>query len=315
VTGPPRAGLLVLLPLYLVLAASLGFVDYHVRPHGNDGFTVYVPSVLAGKEAPPGRDRILAPYAYTALTRVTGLSPVYGWLFFRWLCLVAALLAGHLYFRTWFDDAAAAAGNLLVMALLPLTFTNGWPNPDQFTELFLFTLACAAIARGWAIAFLVVLALNALNRETSVFLLPLFALAAPITHARAGWIAAAGAIWAAIYVGLRVALGFVLYNPWNLRANIGWLTPFPDGFVGYSRIYGWFFLLLVIPLFWLSLWTWRQQPRMLRVASALVAPAFLVTGFLFSSVLESRIFTPMFALLVPGVLWTMWGPRVRAFST
>ncbi len=312
-TGARPAGLILVLPLYLAMATALGFVDYHVRPHGNDGFTVYVPSVIAGKEAPPGRYRILAPYAYAALTKATGLSPVYGWLLFRWLCLVAALAAGDVLLRTWFAPGAAVAGNALTMALLPLTFTNGWPNPDQFTELVLFTLACACLARGWLPAFLVTLALNALNRETLVFLVLLAALAAPLSRRYAVWLAAAAAIWAGIYVSLRLVLGFVSYQAWNLRANLAWLVPLPAGFVGYQRIYGWFFLILLVPLFWLSLASYRDQPRLLRAASAVVAPALLVTGFLFSSVIESRIFTPMFPLLVPGVLWTLFeGARPAA---
>ena len=84
------------LPLYLAVATALGFVDYHVRPHPEDGFTKYSPSVVAGTAEAPGRYRILAPYALEGLRRLTGLPPRENWVAFRWLCLFGALIVGLL---------------------------------------------------------------------------------------------------------------------------------------------------------------------------------------------------------------------------
>jgi hypothetical protein len=43
-----------------------------------------------------------------------------------------------------------------------------------------------------------------------------------------------------------------------------------------------------------------------------VAPALLVTGFLFSNVLESRIFTPVIPLLLPGLLFALFPAQPRS---
>ena len=300
-----RASLLAILPLYLTLATALGFVDYHVRPYPENGFSTYVPSVLNGTEPAPGKYRLLAPHAYAWLSRTTQLRPIEVWVLFRWLCLVAALAAGHWYFTTWFSDGIAAAANALMFALLPLTFTNSWPNPDQFTELALFTLGCACIARSAIPLFGVVLLLNAFNRETSVFLVVLFALAEPMTRRRLMWTAACAAEWLSVYVGLRLRLGYEAYDMFQLSNNLGRLVPMDRVRPPYYRIYGWFFWILLLPLFWLNAMSWRTAPRFVRVAAGIVAPAFVLVSFLFSSVIESRIFTPLIPLLMPGVMMAL----------
>ena len=296
-------GLLAILPLYLAIATAIGYVDFHIRREPDLGYTQYSPQVVAGTEDPPGRYRVLAPYAFEAVKRATGLESRDAWIVFRWLSLLAALCCGHLYYRTWFDTAATLTANTLTMALLPLTFTNSWAHPDHFAELVLFTLGCATIARGWTGAFAVVLALNALNRETSAFLVLLYFAASPIGRRHVITTAALGAGFLAITIGLRVSLGWVAYDPWQIGRNLEFLRWFAPGRDLYYRLYPWFFAFLILPLAWLAARSWRTQPRFLRVASAIVAPAFIVTCFLFSSVIETRIFTPVFPLLVPAVIW------------
>lgn len=315
-----RAGvsLVALLPLYFAVATAMGFADYHARPaqFADLAFTEKIPEILAGRAEPPARYRVLAPWLADRLAHATPFAPVTNWLVFRWLCLFLSLLAGHVYFTTWFSNGQAAAGNLLVMALLPLTLTNSWPNPDQFTELALFTLACACVARGWWLAFAGVLVLNAFNRETSAFLVLLFALARPLSRTQLIRTAVAGVIWLSIAIDLRWRLGFVAYDPWQLRQNIGWLVPLPAGFAGYKRVYGWFFIVLLAPCLQLAWRSWRDLPRFMRMAAGVVAPAYLITGVLFSSTIESRIFTAMLPLLAPAVLVTLFGvPRTAAADT
>jgi hypothetical protein len=309
VTSRAGLSLVVLLPLYFAVATAIGFADYHVRPSqfADLAFTEKIPEILAGHAEPPARYRVLAPWLADRLARATPFAPVTDWLLFRWLCLFLSLLAGHLYFTTWFSHGRAAAGNLLVMALLPLTLTNSWPNPDQFTELGLFTLACACIARRWWLAFAGVLVLNALNRETSAFLVLLVALTLPLTRTHLIRTAVAALIWLAITVDLRWRLGFVPYDPWQLRQNLGWLVPLPAGFPGYKRVYGWFFVVLLVPCLQLAWHSWRDLPRFMRAAAGIVAPLYLITGVLFSSTIESRIFTAMLPLLAPAVLVTLFG--------
>lgn len=314
-TAVRRLGLVGVLPLYLAAATAMGFVDYHIRTYPDLGYEKYSPAVIAGEAEAPGRYRVLAPYMYEGVRRATGLSPLYAWLVFRWLSLFLALLAGHFYLTTWFDTGKAVAGNMLMLALMPLTFTNAWPHPDHFVELVLFTLGCACIARSWFGAFVLVLVLNALNRETSVFLLALFWLAMPDSTVHRVRTVACAALWGAIYVGLRWTLGFETYDAWQAGRNLGWLQPMSANYPPYYRIRGWFYLLLLVPSFWLAARNWQELTRFMRVSTAVVAPAFVLVGFLFSSVIESRIFAPLMPLLLPAMLITLFhvdAPRAES---
>jgi hypothetical protein len=318
-------GLLGVLPLYLAIATAVGFVDFRVRPgiHFETAFTTYVPAVLSGTEAPPGRYRVLGPYAYAVVARAMGVDPVRpdtpeavarardAWFVFRWLCLLATLLAGHALFRTWFDTGPAVAGNTLGMVLLWLTFSGGWGHPDHLMELFLFTLGCACVARGWDVAFVGVLALSALNRETSAFLIPLFLLARGLDRRQVLWTAGATATWLGVTLLLRWLLGWVPYNPLNVAQNIENMTTWAERDL-YYRLFGWFFLIMVVPVLAVIGLSWSRQPRYVRVAAGIVTPLVLVTGFLFSSVWESRIFTPVIPLLVPGLLFALFPAPSRS---
>jgi hypothetical protein len=70
----------------------------------------------------------------------------------------------------------------------------------------------------------------------------------------------------------------------------------------YYRLFGWFFVALVLPLVVLIARSWDSQPRFMRVAAGVVTPLFLIVSVLFSSIIETRIFTPLLPLLVPGAL-------------
>jgi hypothetical protein len=304
-------GLVGVLPLYFALATALGFVDFRIRTH-HERDLAYTASVVAGTEEPPGRYRILAPYAFDGLIRLTRLAPDDSWFLFRWLCLLASFLAGHLYFRTWFETGAASAGNLLIAALLPLTFTNAWAHPDHLMELFLFTLACACLARDWNWGFAATLALNALNRETSAFLVLLFFLAKPIDRRRVIWSAGLAALWLAISLALRWRLGFASYDPWQAKQNLAFLALLPAAYDPYYRAFAWFVVLLIGPLLWLIARTWAIQTRLNKVAAAVVTPVFVVTAFLFSSIIETRIFTPLLPLLIPAALTALFPHKSSA---
>ena len=302
------AGRALILLLYVAVATALADTDFRVRSHPERGFTEYSPAVIAGTETAPGRYRVLAPYAYHGLLRATGWPPRETWVVFRWLSLFAALCAAHLYFSTWFDRAASVLGTLVVGVLLPLTFTNGWAHPDHFVELFLFTFACACIARGWVAWLALAIAANAFNRETSVFLIPLFLWAAPVDRRRLTITALFGVLWAAIYVGLRWWLGFQTYDPWELGRNVERLVPLPDNYPPLYRIYGWFVFIMAAPLVAAVVTSWRVLPRFARTA-AVIAAVFFITAITFSSLIETRIFTPILPLLAPAVVIALSGSR------
>jgi hypothetical protein len=197
--------------------------------------------------------------------------------------------------------ASAIAGTALVAAGLPLTFTNSWAHPDHVAELALFTLGCLTIARGLDVAFAVTLIFATLNRETAVFLVMLYFVAGPITRERVLKTIGFGAIWAAIFVGLRFWLGLAHYDYWQLTRNIEFLGLLPANYDPYYRAYAWFVVFLFGPLLFVAWRTLREQPLFIRRA-LWVVPAILLVGFTISSIIETRIFTPLFPLIMPATI-------------
>lgn len=307
-----------MLPLYLAMATALGFVDHRVRPFPETAWTKYVPAVLHHEEPAPAKYRVLGPIVYDKLLHATGLRPDTAWLFFRWLCLLGAFLAGHLLYSTWFSSRGAVAGNAVLGAVLPLTFTVSWGHPDHLLELFLFTLGCACVARRWTTAFLGVLVVATLNRETAFLLVVVFAVAEGLTVGRLRWIGAAALVWLATYAGLRWRLGYSGYNPLHFWENLWFLQTWPEFAKDrdiYYRFYGWFFVLLLGAPIVAIVRTWAAQPRFVRGAAGVAVPLFVTIGFLFSSVMEPRIFTPLLPLLATGMLFALFEPESRHKTT
>jgi hypothetical protein len=292
--------------LYVSLAVAVGFTDHRVRRFAEFVVSTYVPEVVQGTADAPSRYRVLAPFVIDAATRTSTVPPLITFLVLRLLCIYAGLVATHVYLRRWYAPAFALLGTTLLAALLPLTFTNSWAHPDSMVEIVLFTAGCAAVVAkrdGW---FLALLMLAALNRETSAFLLLLWAwqrLASERSMSMLRRIAFVGSAWVAVFVGLRWIRGFATYDYWMLPTNLASLIPLPDNFDPYVRVSGYMWLVLTIPLMSFAVVGVRQTGWSSYFGRAVwVAASLLLVGFTISSVIESRIFTPLFPLLLPAAM-------------
>jgi hypothetical protein len=290
--------------LYLTLTVAVGFADLRMRAHTDNVVTSYIPGVVAGTESAPGLYRVLAPFTIEGVARATGASLLTVWYVSRLVFLYAALCIMHVYLRTWFPPGEAFAGVAFTAATLPLTFTNSWPHPDQIPELALFTLGALAIARRSDGLFAAALALAALNRETSAFLVLLYFVAEPLTTAR--WLRTTlfGAEWFAIYAGLRWARGLRHYDYLQFWRNVTDLGLLPAAFDPYYRAYAYFGVVLFGPLLYVALRS-RGAPPFVRRA-LLVVPLFVAVCFTFSNIIESRLFTPLYAVVLPGAMFALF---------
>jgi hypothetical protein len=212
----------------------------------------------------------------------------------------------HFYLRTWFAAETALTGVAIMAATLPLTFTNSWGHPDHAAELALFPLAAAAIARrrdGW---FALALPLAGLNRETSVFLVLLYALAYPLDRARMLKTVAFALEWFAVYAGLRLVRGLSHYDYWQASRNWADLKiPLPAVYDPYYRTYAYFVVILFAPMMYIALRN-RAAPPFIR-RGLIIAPIFVLICFLFSNIIETRIFTPLYAMVLPSVMFALSG--------
>jgi hypothetical protein len=155
------------------------------------------------------------------------------------------------------------------------------------------------------------LLLASLNRETAVFLVLLYFVVRPLTREHVLKTAGLGALWAAVFVGLRAWRGFEHYEYWQLGRNIEFLRLLPPPRDPYYRAYAWFGVVAFAPLLWIAARARREQPVFVRRA-LWVVPVIASVAFTISSIIESRIFTPLFPLVVPAVVCAFTEPAEAA---
>jgi hypothetical protein len=294
------------MPLFVLLTIASGFVDLRVRTHAGIAVTEYVPSVVNGTAAPPARYRVLAPFIVQGIASGFHVGLESAWYASRLAWFLAAFVIFHAYLRTWFTTETAFGGTALLAAILPLTYTNSTMHPDHIPELALLSAGCLAAVRGRDGWFGATLLVAALNRETSAFLVVLYLLARPLTRQHVLRTCAFGFLWLVVFVGLRAWLGFAMYDYWQLWRNIAFLSqPLPDRDPYYAT-YAYFVVLLVVCLGSVAVAHWRHYPRSIRAGLGVV-PVVLLVGFTVSSVVETRIFTPLLPLMLPAVVAAVSG--------
>jgi hypothetical protein len=294
--------------VYVTLAVSIGFADLRMRAYPQLAVTKFIPDVVHNTEPAPGKYRVLAPFLDHYLAASTGWSPQNVWHATRLAWIFIAFCVMHAYLRTWFAPEVALTGVALLAASLPLTFTNSWAHPDHFPELALFTLGALAIAREQPVLFALALAGAALNRETSVFLVALYAVTRPFNARSVVLTLAFATEWFAIYAALRLIRGLSHYDYWQAGRNLTDLgIPLPAAYDPYYRTYAYFALVAFAPMVLIAM-LGRETPLFIRRA-LLVVPMVAVVAFLFSNIIEVRIFTPLYTLLLPAVMFTLFVPQ------
>lgn len=290
--------------LLAVVTVASGFVDLRVRAYPEYVYQKYIPAVIDGTYGAPAIYRVLVPYVITWIQRTTAWEIANIWHATRLLTFFVAYVSLIRYLRLWVPAQTALLGTLLVAATLPMSYTNSWAHPDHIAELALFSLACMAISLEYDLLFGIVLFLSALNRETSVFLVLLYALARPFTSMHATKVAALALVWVAVFVGLRFWRGIQHYEYVQLWRNLEFLKLIPPPRDPYYRSYAYFGILVFGALFSLALAEISSKPRFVQ-AGVWTAVPFVLVSFTFSSIVEPRIFAPLYPLLLPSAALTI----------
>jgi hypothetical protein len=263
--------------------------------------------LVAGTVGDPYRYRILVPFLAEGATRalLPFLAPraAFTLAYAAYDLAAAFFLLAMLFWwvRTWFTTEQALVGVLFVGATIPIALQDHAFQPWSLLEAGLFPAAFLAFHREryWLLAFLVVVA--ALNKETAVFI-PLALLAAvgaqDTTSERSrSWkpVVLSGGlllVWAAVFGGLRIVLGyssFVTRVPRVLAGNL-----MPDNLVltlvNATLFLGGFWLLALLGF--------RYAPPLIRRLSLLV-PIYLASVAVWGVWYEVRMLMPLYSVLVP----------------
>lgn len=296
------------LGLIATIALASAFTDFRIRQFPEYAYTTYIPGVVDGTYGAPAIYRVLVPFSHSFLAQATGFTPANVWHALRIGWFLVAFLALYGYLQRWVAAPAALGGVAAVGATLPLTYTNSWAHADSIPELALFTMGCAAIVgrRYWALA--AVLLIGALNRETAGFLVITYLCSQPISRPHLVQTAAFGALAGAVLAALRLWRGVEHYDYWQLGRNLAFLKLLPPGYDLYKRAYAWFIVALALPAVLILAARWAAVPPDARRLVWSAVP-LAVTGLTVSSIIEPRIFLPLYPLLLPALMCVLVQPK------
>ena len=305
----------------LVVAASLGFGLFTTYEHvfarglayfaeGADQYRNYV-AMMDGTAGNPVQYRVLAAWLEWLL--VHGFAalgvPNHFTVAFIALRVLEDSAVFVLAYAYWRKLGLSLPHAFLGMSLLAWGMSYGHHNTDLRFDTYLdvaFYLAAAlCLLYGRELWLLPLVGLAALNRETSG-LIPFLLLAHAwandrLTRREVALAAGALAIWAAVFVGLRLA-----YPPQRLivpdgASGLGW-PLFVFNATRYLTPLQLFAVLGIVPF--LALAGWRHWPPVLRAFALALVPVWLVVHAFAAVVAEARLFlVPQALVFVPGALF------------
>ncbi len=261
-------------------------------------------SLLDHSAEAPMRYRILVPYIIQSIGALFPGNPKDNFLFSYFLyyqfSIAFTLFMLYGFLRFWFSRKLAFTGLLITAISLLVAFGDGYFQPWSILEIGLFTAGLMAIYKDKSVLLAVIILMSSLNRETGVVLCLAYLLVhmspnRPFMLPRqilcsVGYVA----IWAAVFVGLRLWLGIVpqLSLTEIIQRN---LTP--------SAL---FFTVINLFLFLGALWIlvfhgYKTAPDFIRKAWRVV-PVYLVFYLVFGLWQEVRLLSTLYPILVATIL-------------
>jgi len=271
-----------------------------------EDFQVYLEGVVNKTLPGPYVYRIWAPYLVFFLHECT---PFISALMFDFLLkifiLVFCQFAFFSYLRHFFSGVAALAGVLWLDVLIWASlFHIQGPSLIETTDLMnvlVCSLALCAINRGQFILLCAVLLGGTFNRETTWILLPILFLREWFGPRSWRRLLVAVVAVALPYFGLRWLIASptpIWFLTEDIRLNIPLLSPQHTWGALVANLHLIFWL---GPLIVLSIYRFREQPFFLQIVSS-IAPLFIIIHFIVGSIRETRLWMPLYLLLIPLAL-------------
>ena len=263
--------------------------------------TATLAQLVAGEADSPFQYRVLMPFL---IGIAAAANHIEAFLLvdvgFRLLTLFALMLVLRRWLRHFVNPVLADVSPLLLGVMLPWSFDFYWPY--DFSGILIWTACLVAMVERRYALYLALFAIGTFNRETTFFLMAIFAVTQWESLGKRETMKRTGhqlLIWGLIFVGLRVMIrpngGEVLeVHPME---NIAYLTS--GAWV--ELFEHWMRLLSTLGFVWLlAAWHWRKKSAFLRRA-CWVLPAQAVVFLVVARLVEIRV-------------WYEWTPIMLALA-
>jgi hypothetical protein len=263
--------------------------------------TATLAKLVAGEADSPFQYRILMPFLIGIAAAANHIeSFLLVDVGFRLLTVFALMLVLRRWMRHFVDPVLADVSPLLLGVMLPWSFHFYWPY--DFSGILIWTACLVALVERRYALYLALFAIGTFNRETTFFLMGIFAATQWESLGKRETMKRTGhqlLIWGLIFVGLRVMIrpsgGEVLeFHPLE---NIAYLTSgvWVEVFEHWTR------LLSTLGFVWLlAAWQWRKKSAFLRRACWML-PVQAVVFLVVARLVEIRV-------------WYEWTPIILALA-
>jgi len=226
------------------------------------------------------------------------------------VAVAALLVALFVWFAEWFTPEQALVGVLFVTTTMPIALQDHDFQPWSLAEAALFTSALIAIRRKRFVTVAVLVAIASFNRETALFIPAAFVLLTTAESSaiwpanRDVWLKSVSllAIWAVIFVGLRLTRGSA--PPLQPLSDLFRWNRDPESVR--RAITNW---TLFLGAFWIfAMRALRSAPPPLR-RLALLIPPYIATVLVWGVWFEVRLLMTLYAVIVPLALTFVYPPH------
>lgn len=277
-------------------------------------------SIIEGHAAAPRQHQVLVPYLLDPPIRVLAtvmpadkaLTRVYAAYHLAALTLLLATL--FLYLRVWFSTEQALVGALIVASTIRIVLRPGeyWDlssipessvlAPASLLEPTMIALGLLLMHAGrpWLLAGLIAIA--AANSDAAALLPVLLVVTRPVTRDRIAAALGYLAIWIAVSLVVRLAVGGSAFPPAIGQALAENLRHLPSLAINLALFLGPVWLLIPIG--------WRRTPEFARRAMIAI-PIYLMAVAAWGYWWDVRNLAPLYPILLPPALAALFEPLVK----
>ncbi|MEW6607217.1 MAG: hypothetical protein AB1414_07140 [bacterium] len=304
---------------YLPLAFITTYI--HIRFTSEFGYECEVfgkpnghSAIIEGQAFAPTQYRILMPFCAEFIHQVLNISIASSYHSLRVITTFLVLSLFHIYLTRWFDTPKALIGTLYLAGSIPLSYLY-WPYPQDMFNLMMFIVGFIAIREHKDNWLYLILILGSLNYETIVFLILFYFFyhSGQMKFKKLiGRTISYLAIWTLVMVLIRLKYGLLPNFMDNQVHLIGYpmyqtnLKMYANIFKNISLTNGCFYIFLLFGFFWILAFLHLSKKPKFLVKTAWVIPIYLVFHFFIASFGETRVFLPLFLLLIPLGLFSIF---------